>query len=64
MLSEITLADGSRLQAPGFVPKLSATPGGHRRNVPGLGQDSDAVLQALGLSPEQIAQLRARGIVQ
>jgi formyl-CoA transferase len=64
MLNEVTLADGSRLKVPGFVPKLSATPGAHRRNAPGLGQDSDAVLQALGLSPEQIAQLRARGIVQ
>jgi formyl-CoA transferase len=44
MLQEITLADGSRLAVPGIVPKLSRTPGRHRRNAPGLGEDTDEVL--------------------
>jgi formyl-CoA transferase len=48
---------------PGVVPKLSETPGRHRRNAPSLGQDSDAVLAELGLTPAQVADLRARGIV-
>jgi formyl-CoA transferase len=63
MLSQVTLDDGSTLAVPGFVPKLSATPGGHRRNAPTLGQDTDAVLREVGLTEEQIAALRARGVV-
>ena len=63
MIDSVTLPDGSRLAVPGVVPKLSRTPGGHRRNAPALGQDSDAVLREIGLTDEQIAALRARGIV-
>ncbi|MGA0570288.1 CaiB/BaiF CoA transferase family protein [Variovorax sp. VNK109] len=63
MLQNIRMDDGSTLAVPGFVPKLSATPGGHRRNAPALGQDTDAVLREVGLSEEQIAALRERGVV-
>ena len=63
MLQPVPMDDGSTLALPGIVPKLSATPGRHRRNAPALGQDSEAVLLELGLSPAQIAELRARGIV-
>jgi formyl-CoA transferase len=47
MLQTVTLEDGTALTVPGFVPKLSRTPGGHRRNAPALGQDTEAVLAAL-----------------
>ena len=63
MLEQVTLDDGSALAVPGFVPKLSLTPGGHHRNAPALGQDTDAVLREVGLSEAQIAELRARGVV-
>ncbi len=63
MLQQVRMDDGSDLQVPGFVPKLSATPGSHRRNAPTLGQDTDAVLREVGLSEAQIAALRARGVV-
>ncbi len=63
MLGQVTLDDGSAVSVPGFVPKLSRTPGGHRRNAPALGQDTDAVLREMGLGDEQIAALRERGIV-
>jgi len=63
MLQAITLADGSSLTLPGIVPKLSATPGSHRRLAPGLGQDSEQILAEMGLTPAQIAELKARGIV-
>ena len=63
MLQTITLPDGSPLTVPGIVPKLSRTPGGQWRNAPALGQDSSAVLQGMGLSTEQIAELRQKGIV-
>jgi formyl-CoA transferase len=56
--------DGSQLLVPGIVPKLSRTPGGHHRDAPALGQDTDAVLAAMGLSDAQIAELRQRGVVQ
>ena len=64
MLQPLQMHDGSQLLVPGFVPKLSATPGAHRRNAPSLGQDTDAVLEEIGLSADQIAALKARGIVQ
>jgi formyl-CoA transferase len=63
MIDEVTMHDGSKLAVPGIVPKLSATPGGHRRNAPRLGQDTDAVLREVGLTEEQIAALKQRGIV-
>ena len=54
MLEQVTLTDGSSLKVPGFVPKLSLTPGQHRRNAPDLGQDTDVILKEMGLSSEQI----------
>ncbi|MBX3658407.1 MAG: CoA transferase [Ramlibacter sp.] len=63
MIDEVRMDDGSRLAVPGIVPKLSLTPGGHRRNAPVLGQDTDEVLRGIGLTPAQIAALRERGIV-
>ena len=63
MLGEVQMDDGSLLAVPGIVPKLSRTPGSHRRNAPGLGQDTDAVLLEMGLSPEQISSLKQQGIV-
>jgi formyl-CoA transferase len=63
MLSSITLPDGTPLTVPGFVPKLSRTPGGHRRNAPALGQDTEDVLREVGVTPAQIEALRARGVI-
>lgn len=56
--------DGFELQVPGVVPKLSLTPGTVRSSAPHVGDDTDAVLAEIGLSAEQIAQLRAKGMVQ
>jgi formyl-CoA transferase len=63
MLQKVSMDDGSLLAVPGVVPKLSLTPGGHRRNAPRLGEDTDAVLREIGLDEQQIAALRQRGIV-
>ncbi|MEO7399919.1 MAG: CaiB/BaiF CoA-transferase family protein [Polaromonas sp.] len=63
MLAEVRMEDGSTLAVPGIVPKLSRTPGGHRRNAPQVGQDTNAVLLEMGLSPDQIQALRDQGIV-
>lgn len=63
MLDEVRMDDGSLLAVPGIVPKLSRTPGGHRRNAPQVGQDTDAVLWEMGLSAQQIQALKDKGIV-
>ena len=63
MLQQLTMDDGSTLTVPGVVPKLSVTPGGHRRQAPQLGQDTVQILAEMGLSVEQIQTLKARGIV-
>ncbi len=43
--------------------KLSATPVTYRQAPPLLGQHTDEVLAEFGLRPDQVAQLRAQGIV-
>jgi formyl-CoA transferase len=63
MLQQVTFPDGDTLTVPGIVPKLSRTPGGQHRNAPALGQHTDAVMRELGLSEEQIAALRRRGVI-
>ncbi len=63
MIQRVQMDDGSTLDVPGIVPKLSRTPGSHRRNAPRIGQDTDDVLREMGLSNDQIQQLKAQGIV-
>jgi formyl-CoA transferase len=63
MLAEVTMDDGSKLAVPGVVPKLSLTPGGHRRNAPALGQDTLDVLREVGLTDQQVEALRQRGVI-
>lgn len=63
MLQKIHMNDGSELTIPGVVPKLSLTPGQHRRNAPTLGEDTDSILKEMGLSAAQIEELKAKGIV-
>jgi formyl-CoA transferase len=63
MLDTVRMDDGTELAVPGIVPKLSRTPGAHRRNAPSIGQDTDAVLRGMGLTAEQIHALREQGIV-
>ena len=64
MILQTVMADGSTLALPGIVPKLSRTPGSHRRNAPDIGQDTDAVLHDMGLTEAQIQVLKDKGIVQ
>jgi formyl-CoA transferase len=63
MLDSVQMDDGSQLMVPGIVPKLSVTPGLHRRNAPTLGQDTRKILRGLGLTPEQIQGLQDSGVV-
>ena len=63
MLQDVQMDDGTVLTVPGIIPKLSRTPGRHGRNAPSIGQDTDTVLQGMGLSAEQIQSLKNQGIV-
>jgi len=63
MIEQVQMTDGSPLAVPGIVPKLSRTPGNHRRNAPALGQDTVEVLCGMGLSMDQIQSLKDKGIV-
>ena len=63
MILTQTTREGYQVEVPGIVPKLMGTPGAIRSAAPRLGEDTDAVLREVGLSEEQIAALRARGVV-
>ena len=63
MILEATLPDGSTVQVPGIVPKLSQTPGQVTRPAPELGQHTAEVLGELGIGPAQQAEWKARGII-
>ena len=63
MILSITTRDGTAVDVPGIVPKLSATPGSIRSTAPRLGEDTEAVLQRAGVKPETIADLRAKGVI-
>ncbi|MGS1008858.1 CaiB/BaiF CoA transferase family protein [Achromobacter anxifer] len=63
MILDGTLPDGTPVQVPGIVPKLSETPGEVRSPAPALGQDTDEVLAGLGIVEAQRQDWRARGII-
>jgi formyl-CoA transferase len=63
MILNATLADGSIVQVPGIVPKLSKTPGQITRAAPALGQHTTEVLESLGISAAQQADWKARGVI-
>ena len=63
MILNITTRDGYKVDVPGIVPKLSATPGRIRNTAPRLGEDTVDVLTRAGLKPETIADLRAKGVI-
>jgi len=48
----------------GVVPKLSRTPGTIRHSGPDLGADTDSILAAMGLSEQQIEELRALKVIR
>ncbi|HLZ71050.1 MAG TPA: CoA transferase [Dehalococcoidia bacterium] len=52
------------LRQPAGPLRMSETPYGSRRPAPTLGQDSDAVLAEAGISGDEIARLRAAGVVR
>ncbi|MGG2396806.1 CaiB/BaiF CoA transferase family protein [Pseudomonas sp. SH1-B] len=62
MIEQVQTSAG-QLKVPGVLPKLSRTPGRIGTGGPQLGEHTDDVLAGLGLSDEQVAGLRERGII-
>ncbi|HBP28513.1 MAG: CaiB/BaiF CoA transferase family protein [Advenella sp.] len=63
MLIEGELEDGTPVTLPGILPKLSETPGDVRRRAPVLGQDTEQILDQLGIDGATRDDWKARGII-
>jgi formyl-CoA transferase len=63
MLLRHRTREGYEVDVPGIVPKLTQTPGAIRSPAPRLGEDTDAILAGMGLSPADIALLREKGVI-
>ena len=61
-IETIKMRDGSSVDVPGVIPKLSRTPGSIKTLAPEIGQNTDEVLRDIGLSDAQIASLKERGV--
>lgn len=62
-IQTIRMQDGSQLDVPGVIPKLSRTPGSIKTLAPDIGEHTDAILNSIGLSDDQIKSLKERGVV-
>ena len=63
MIEHAVLADGTPIQIPGIVPKLSATPGATRWLGPRLGAHTREVLGSLGIGEAEYEKLKDDGVV-
>ena len=61
-IEAIQMHDGTKVDVPGVIPKLSRTPGSIRTLAPDIGQNTDEILRGIGLSDSQIASLKERGV--
>jgi formyl-CoA transferase len=63
MFETHALGDGTKVQFPGIVPKMSATPGKTEWLGPTLGQHTNEVLQQLGFSLAECDEMRTSGVI-
>jgi formyl-CoA transferase len=63
MIERHKLGDREDLLLPGFVPRMSETPGETRWVGPRLGEHTDETLAAAGYDAAQIEALRRRGVI-
>ena len=61
-IQTIQMQDGTKLDVPGVIPKLSRTPGSIKTLAPDIGQNTDEILKSIGLTNDQVASLKERGI--
>ena len=63
MIETHALPDGTPVDMPAVVPKLSETPGGTRWVGPALGEHTEEILASLGIDAQAVAALRKEGVV-
>ncbi len=63
MIEPAELPDGTPVELPGIVPKLSQTPGRTQWVGPALGEHTAEILAGLGLAREQIQRLREEQVI-
>ena len=63
MIIDATLPDGTPVQVPGIVPKLSETPGTIDSAAARLGEHTDEVLDQIGIDSDTRAQWRSRRVI-
>ncbi|MFM0653596.1 CaiB/BaiF CoA transferase family protein [Paraburkholderia sediminicola] len=63
MILNAQLPDGTSVQVPGIVPKLSETPGAIHHAAPVLGQHTNEILENLGIDSVTRDEWRARSII-
>ena len=61
-IENIQMRDGTRLDVPSVIPKLSRTPGSIKTLAPDIGENTDEILHSIGLTKAQVASLKERGI--
>ena len=61
-IQTIQMQDGSKLDVPGVIPKLSRTPGAIKTLAPNIGENTDEILRSIGLTETQLASLKERGV--
>jgi len=61
-IESIQMHDGTKLDVPSVLPKLSRTPGSIKTLAPDIGENTDEILQSIGLTEAQVASLKERGI--
>lgn len=61
-IQTIQMQDGTKVDVPGVIPKLSRTPGSIKTLAPDIGQNTDEILKGIGLTNDQVASLKERGI--
>ena len=61
-IQTIQMQDGGKVDVPGVIPKLSRTPGSIKTLAPDIGQNTDEILKSIGLTDDQVASLKERGI--
>jgi len=61
-IQKIQMQDGSELDVPGVIPKLSRTPGSIKTLAPNIGENTDEILRGIGLTDAQLVSLKERGV--
>ena len=63
VIETIENEDGLQVKVPGIIPKLSRNPGAIHSRAPTLGEHTQSVMKAAGLTDEQIAILKKAGVL-